>query len=105
MFAVIMSGGKQYKVQKNDRVKLERISGLPGTEIELDQVLLIGENGKNTIIGSPLVTGSVVKAEIIDHTRDAKILVFKKRRRHNYRRKAGHRQDVTNVVIKDIIKK
>jgi large subunit ribosomal protein L21 len=105
MFAVFMSGGKQYKVTKNDKIKIEKVPGEPGTQIEIRDVLLMGENGKSTIIGTPLVAGGVIFAEILDQARDPKIIVFKKKRRHNYRRKIGHRQYMTHVVIKDIMKK
>ncbi|MFN7038061.1 MAG: 50S ribosomal protein L21 [Alphaproteobacteria bacterium] len=104
MFAVIRSGGKQYKVAKNSIVKLEKIAGTPGSELEFNEVLMIGSNEKPIIIGSPLVKGASVTAEILSQTRDAKIIIFKKQRRQHYRRKNGHRQHVTHVLIKDIKK-
>jgi large subunit ribosomal protein L21 len=104
MFAVIKSGGKQYKVSKNNILKLEKLVGEPGSEIEFNEVLMIGDAEKPVIIGSPLVKGASVTAQILNHARDPKIIIFKKQRRQHYRRKNGHRQDVTHVLIKDIRK-
>ncbi|KKB96087.1 50S ribosomal protein L21 [Candidatus Arcanobacter lacustris] len=102
MFAVIRSGGKQYKVEKDYVVKLEKLDGEPGSEIKFEEILMIGESQKPVIIGCPLVKGASVTAEILAQARDPKIIVFKKKRRHNYRRKIGHRQNVTHVLIKEI---
>ena len=102
MFAVIRSGGKQYKVEKDYIVKLEKLTGEPGSEIEFSEVLLIGERERPIIVGTPLVKGASVMAEIVSQNRDPKIIIFKKKRRHNYRRKNGHRQSVTHVLIKEI---
>jgi large subunit ribosomal protein L21 len=104
MFAVFQSGGKQYKVATNDVVKLEKLEGEPGSEVELNEVLLIGDAGKALIVGSPLVAGAIVTVEILSQARDKKVIVFKKERRQHYRRKNGHRQHVTLVRIKDIRK-
>ena len=104
MFAVIRSGGKQYKVAKNNIVKLEKLTGSPGATIEFNEVLMLGNENKAVIIGSPLVKGASVTGEILKQCRDPKILVFKKQRRQHYRRKNGHRQHVTHVLIKDICK-
>jgi large subunit ribosomal protein L21 len=103
-FAVIRSGGKQYKVEKDYIVKLETIPGDPGSEVKFNEVLMLGEDQKPLIIGCPLVSGAFVTAEILEQTRDPKVIVFKKKRRHNYRRKQGHRQNVTHVLIKRIEK-
>lgn len=105
MFAIIKTGGKQYKVVKHDIVKVDKIDGEPGAQIEFDQILMIGDTSKASIIGTPIVKGACVKAEITKHFKDNKIIVFKKKRRQNYRRKHGHRQEVTELKILDITKK
>ena len=105
MFAVIQTGGKQYKVKKNLTLKVEKIEGQLGSVIELNHVLMIGEASKASFIGTPTVKGASVTAEIIEQLKDNKILVFKKKRRQNYRRKAGHRQELTEIKILDITKK
>jgi large subunit ribosomal protein L21 len=105
MFAVIKTGGKQYKVTKDRVLRVEKIDGEPGAKIEFNDVLMIGEVSKPSIIGSPVVQGASVTAEIMSQTRADKIIVFKKKRRQNYRRKHGHRQNLTQVKILDIKKK
>lgn len=103
MFAVIKTGGKQYKVIKNSTVKVEKIEGDLGSIVHLNEVLMLGEAEKPSVIGLPVVENAVVTAEIVGQYRDKKILVFKKQRRQNYRRKAGHRQSLTALKIVDII--
>lgn len=105
MFAVFKAGNSQYKVQENDEIKIDKIEGEVGTKIEFDQVLLIGSDKKTCMVGTPYVKGVSIEAEILGTTRDKKVLVFKKRRRKNYRRMAGHRQDVTHIKINKINKK
>ncbi len=105
MFAVIKTGGKQYKVEPNRIIKIEKIEGEPGSEIEFDQVLMIGEFSKPSVVGTPIVKGAAVKAKILGQFKDDKVLIFKKKRRQNYRRKNGHRQELTSVQIIDIKKK
>ena len=102
MFAVIRTGGKQYKVAKDDVIAVEKLAGEPGSSITLDQVLLVGDEAQAKA-GSPLVAGAAVTAEVVEHKRGDKVLIFKKRRRHNYRRKNGHRQHLTVVRITDIV--
>ena len=102
MYAVIKTGGKQYKVAKDDKVTVEKLAGEPGTVVELSEVLMIGEEGKAPTVGAPLVEKAAVFAEVIEQSRADKIVVFKKKRRHNYRRKAGHRQDQTVLRITGI---
>ncbi|MAI62259.1 MAG: 50S ribosomal protein L21 [Micavibrio sp. TMED27] len=97
MFAVIRTGGKQYKVQKDDVVKVEKLDVKEGDKVELDEVLFV--DGK---IGSPLVKGAKVIAEVLEQARAPKITVFKKKRRQNYRRKKGHRQHQTVLRVKEI---
>ena len=101
MFAVIRTGGKQYKKKKNDKLFVEKIEGEDGSVIKLDQVLMLAD-GKKSTVGAPIVEGAVVEAKIIRQDRGPKITVFKKKRRQNYRRKKGHRQDLTYIEITDI---
>lgn len=101
MYAVIKTGGKQYKVSKDDVISVEKLSDDAGKKIKLTEVLIISDKGK-PIIGDPLIKGASVEAEIVDHARNAKVTVFKKKRRHNYRRKKGHRQNITNIKILSI---
>lgn len=101
MFAVIKSGGKQYKVAKNDVIAVEKLSGEAGSRVTLGEVLMVGEADKVTV-GAPLVAGASVAAEILEQTRGKKIIVFKKKRRKDYRRKQGHRQDLTVLRITGI---
>lgn len=105
MFAVIKTGGKQYKVEPNRIIKIEKIDGEPGAEVEFNEVLMIGEFSKPSVIGTPIVKGAAVKAKILEQFKGEKVLVFKKKRRQNYRRKKGHRQELTSVQIIDIKKK
>ena len=100
MYAVIKTGGKQYKVASGDVVKLEKIAGEEGKEVIFNEFLAL-----DVTIGTPLVSGASVKATVLKQARDAKVIVFKKKRRQNYRRKNGHRQSVTIVKITDIIGK
>ncbi|HET9936017.1 MAG TPA: 50S ribosomal protein L21 [Methyloceanibacter sp.] len=102
MFAVIRTGGKQYRVAPNDIIKVEKIAGEPGDIVELAEVILLGgEGGPKT--GSPTIAGALVAAEVIEQTRADKIVVFKKKRRKNYRRKKGHRQLLTALRITEIL--
>ena len=102
MFAVIKTGGKQYKVAANDVLKVEKVTGEAGEIVEFNEVLMVGE-GADTTIGSPMVDGACVAAEIIEQGRARKIIAFKKRRRQNSRRKIGHRQHFTTVRISEIL--
>ncbi|GEQ98372.1 hypothetical protein JCM17844_20090 [Iodidimonas gelatinilytica] len=101
MFAVVKTGGKQYKVSEGDVVIIERLEGSAGDTITLDHVLMLGD-GKDLKVGTPTLEGTVVTAEIIEQGRGDKVIVFKKKRRHNYRRKRGHRQDLTVLRVKAI---
>src|SRR5260221_294206 len=98
MFAVIQTGGKQYKVAQNDVITVERLAGEAGASIELGAVLAVGD-GATLRIGAPLVPGASVTAEGVDQTRGPKSIILKKRRRQNSRRKNGHRQDLTVLKI------
>ncbi len=101
MFAVIKTGGKQYRVAKDDLITVEKLSGEPGTTVELGDVLMVNDGGATTV-GAPLIAGAKVSAEVVEQTRGAKIIVFKKQRRQNHRRKNGHRQEQTVLRITDI---
>jgi large subunit ribosomal protein L21 len=102
MYAVVKTGGKQYRVAKDDVLKIERLPGEEGDIITLDEVLMVGE-GASVTVGAPLVAGAAVAAEIVEQGRGQKIVIFKKRRRQNYRRKKGHRQLLTVVRVTDIL--
>src|SRR5262245_460602 len=101
MYAVIKSGGKQYKVAKDEVVNIEKLEGDPGKKVSFGDVLLVSGDGK-TSVGAPLVKGAAVEGEIVEHGRHDKILVVKKRRRKGYHRKKGHRQHFTAVKITGI---
>ena len=103
MFAVIRTGGKQYRVAPNDIIKVERLAGEPGEIVELGEVLLLGGGDGAPQTGKPMIAGAAVAAEVLDHTRGDKILVFKKKRRKNYRRTKGHRQALTLLRITEIL--
>jgi large subunit ribosomal protein L21 len=102
MFAVIKTGGKQYRVEENNVIKIEKLETTEGEKIIFDHVLMIGDTSKATV-GSPLIAGATVEAEVVKQMRDRKVIIFKKKRRHNYRRKQGHRQHLTVVRITKII--
>lgn len=102
MFAVIRTGGKQYRVAPNDIIEIEKIAGEPGDIIELGEVILLGgEGGPKT--GSPTIAGALVAAEVLEQKRDDKVIVFKKKRRKGYRRTKGHRQALTALRITEIL--
>ena len=101
MYAVIKTGGKQYRVAANDVIEIEKVSGKVGDWVQFAEVLMVG--GEKAEIGAPLVKGASVAAEIEDQGRADKVVIFKKRRRHNYRRKKGHRQHLTTVRITEIL--
>ena len=101
MYAVIKTGGKQYRVQKDDIIEVELLDAEKGAAVTLDEVLLVGSEGKAKI-GAPTVSGASVTATVLNQKRDDKIIVFKKKRRQNYRRKNGHRQSITVLKITDI---
>ena len=100
MYAVIKTGGKQYRVSEGQKLRVERLAGEPGQSVEFNEVLLV--SGDSLKVGQPLVTGATVSAEILTQDRDKKIIVFKLRRRKNYRRRAGHRQPYTELKITSI---
>ncbi|HRD75695.1 MAG TPA: 50S ribosomal protein L21 [Hyphomicrobiaceae bacterium] len=101
MYAVIKTGGKQYRVAADDVITIEKVVGEAGATVEFGEVLMLGGSGEPKI-GKPLVSGAKVTGEVVEQTRGPKLIAFKKRRRKNSRRKKGHRQDLTTVRIKSI---
>jgi len=101
MYAVIKTGGKQYKVVNGDVILVEKIEGEAGAAVTLAEVLMIGD-GANITVGAPTVKGASVAAEVVDQVKADKVIIFKKNRRHNYRRKNGHRQKLTALKITGI---
>jgi large subunit ribosomal protein L21 len=102
MYAVIRTGGKQYKVAPQDVLQIEKIEGAAGDAVNFSDVLMVAGDG-DPHVGSPLVSGALVSAEVVEQARGPKIIIFKKKRRQNYRRKRGHRQDLTTVRILEIL--
>ena len=102
MFAVIKTGGKQYRVTKDDMIVVETVAGEPGSTVRFEDVLMIGDDGKAPSVGTPFLEQAAVFAEVVQQTRGDKIIVFKKKRRKGYRRKHGHRQALTVLRITDI---
>ena len=101
MFAVIRTGGKQYRVAEDDKLKIDKVAGEPGEIITFAEVLMLG--GDNLIVGAPSIVGASVAAEVLDQGRNRKVIAFKKRRRKNSRRKRGHRQEFTLVRISEFL--
>ena len=102
MFAVIKTGGKQYRVQEGDVLDVEKLNMDKDQKVTLDKVLLIEDEGK-TLIGTPFVENALVRAEIIENFKDKKVIIFKKKRRKQYRRTRGHRQELTRIKIEAIV--
>jgi large subunit ribosomal protein L21 len=101
MFAVIKTGGKQYRVVAEDLLRVDRLEGEPGTVVAFGEVLVVG--GDNPVVGAPTVAGATVAGELLDRVRGPKVIAFKKRRRKNSRRKRGHRQEYSLVRITEIL--
>jgi|SRR5579862_4847204 large subunit ribosomal protein L21 len=101
MFAIVKTGGKQYQVAVGDQVVVERLEGEVGAEVSLNEVLAIGGD-EAPVVGSPTVPAAAVRAKIVQQPRSTKVIVFKKKRRKNYRRKHGHRQELTVLKIEEI---
>ena len=102
MYAVIKTGGKQYRVVAGEKLKIEQIPADVGAEITLDQILMVGE-GESVQIGTPLLTGAAVKATVLSQGRHDKVTIFKMRRRKHYQKHQGHRQNYTEIRIDDIV--
>jgi len=101
MFAVIKTGGKQYRVAPDDVLEIGKIDGEPGTIVQLNEVLVVG--GDTPVLGVPAVAGASVAAEVLDHKRGPKVIAFKKRRRKNSRRKRGYRDELTLIRVTEIL--
>jgi large subunit ribosomal protein L21 len=101
MYAVVKTGGKQYRVEEGDILRVEKISGDVGNPVSLDHVLMFSD-GDNTVLGTPVVENAIVKGRIVAQDKSRKILVFKYKRRKRYRRKLGHRQSFTAIQIDQI---
>jgi large subunit ribosomal protein L21 len=102
MFAVIKTGGKQYRVQEGDILVVEKVGLDEGQKITFDQVLLVDDEEK-TLIGMPYLENALVKGEVIGNFKDTKVIIFKKKRRKQYKRKRGHRQELTRIRIEEIV--
>lgn len=102
MYAVIKTGGKQYRVAKDDIVTIEKLDAEAGATVEFTDVLMVGE-GESVKVGKPVLAGAKVTAELVEQTRGPKVIAFKKRRRKNSRRRKGHRQDLSLVRITSIV--
>ena len=102
MFAILRTGGKQYRVAEGDVIKIEKIDGQPGDNVLFDNILMVG-SGPEIKIGNPLVEGASVAGELIETKKQKTIIIFKKKRRHGYRRRNGHRQILTTVRISEIL--
>lgn len=101
MFAIVKTGGKQYRIEKGSVLSVEKLNAKEGDKVTLENILFLGD-GKTAKVGSPLVNGAKVTAEVIAQYKDEKVIVFKKKRRQNYRRKKGHRQNLTQIKVTDI---
>src|SRR3954451_16886302 len=103
MYAIVETGGKQYRVKPGDTIAVERVAGEPGEVLDLGRVLLVAGDGDAARVGSPGVAGAVVRAEVVEHARGEKIVVFRYKSKVRYRRKTGHRQALTRLRINDIL--
>jgi large subunit ribosomal protein L21 len=103
MYAIVETGGKQYRVKPGDTVAVERLTGEPGESLDLGRVLLVAGDGDQARVGSPGVDGAIVRAEVVEHIRGEKIIVFRYKSKVRYRRKTGHRQSMTRLRITDIL--
>jgi large subunit ribosomal protein L21 len=101
MYAVIKTGGKQYKVEAGATLRVEKLLGEVGSKVVIDKVLMIND-GENTTIGAPLIAGATVNATVVSHGRADKVMIFKFRRRKHYRKTQGHRQSFTEILIDDV---
>ena len=102
MYAVIQSGGKQYRVEPGETLVVEKLTGVEGDTVEFNEVLLLSDNG-TVALGRPLIEGAKVTGEIVEHGRGEKLIVYKFKRRKDYRRKNGHRQDYTAIKINQVV--
>jgi len=100
-YAVVETGGKQYRVEKDNVISVERLDAEVGSEVELSTVLAVSD-GTNLTVGAPLIEGAVVKAKVVDQYRGDKVIAFKKKKRKGYKRKVGHRQELTKLQVAEI---
>ena len=105
MYAIFENGGKQYKVKKDDVIKLEKFDCKKDQVLKFEEILFYGDDNGSATIGNPFVKDVVITLKVIDIIKDKKVLIFKKKRRHNYRRKLGHRQNVVLLKVTDIFQK
>jgi large subunit ribosomal protein L21 len=103
MYAIVETGGKQYRVRPGDTIAVERLPGEPGETLDLGRVLLINDDGERARVGSPGIARAVVRAEVVGHARGEKVIVFRYKSKVRYRRKTGHRQALTRLRITDIL--
>ncbi len=101
MYAVVKTGGKEYRVSKGDFIRVERLGGKAGDQVELRDVLMVSEEGK-TLVGTPHLANAVIRGEIVQESKGKKVLTYKMKRRKNYRRFKGHRQTYTYLKVNDI---
>lgn len=101
MYAIVEVGGKQYKIEENNFIYVNRLEGEEGSEFNLDRVLMVDNDGDITL-GNPVVPGVTIKGKIMEHLKDDKVLVFKKKRRKGYKKTIGHRQSLTKLMIESI---
>jgi len=102
MYAVFQTGGKQFRAEPGARIRIPSLDAEPGDSVTFDRVLLTGDGGSEVKVGTPVVDGAAVKAEVMRHGRGKKIIVFKRKRRKGYRRKQGHRQDFTEIRVDEV---
>lgn len=102
MYAVFQTGGKQFRAEPGSKLRVPTIQAEPGEKVTFDQVLLAGAEGNDVQVGTPVVEGATVTAEVLRHGRTKKVIVFKRKRRKGYRRKQGHRQDFTEIRIDQV---
>lgn len=102
MYAVFRTGGKQFRAEPGERVRIPTLDVEPGETVEFDEVLLAGD-GDDVSVGTPVVEGALVRAEVLRHGRGRKIIVFKRKRRKGYRRKQGHRQKFTEIRVDEVV--
>ena len=104
MYAVVEIAGQQFKVEKDQKVYVNRLEGKEGSKISFDNILMLDNSGK-IVLGNPVVKGASVEAKIVKHLKDDKVIVFKKKRRKGYKVKNGHRQALTQIVVENILEK
>jgi len=102
MYAIIQTGSKQYRVEKGSRLRVEKLLHEQGKDFQIPEVLLVAGNGSGASIGRPYVEGSKVTATVIKHLSGPKLIIFKKRSKKGYKKKTGHRQDLTEIEIKEV---